>query len=223
MRLVFYYPLHAYSRIVRLVLVEKKLDFKSQYETPWGLSEEAVKISPFSSLPIFQDVNGVVITGIWAITEYLEEVYPTHNLIGKNKLQKSIIRQIATWFIINFYHEVYLPIFNEKVTKKLVTKAAPNPSVIRSTLYKLPNYFNYLIYLLKRKSWLCGPTFSLADISAAAFISILDYLSVIKWDNYDNILQTWYIRIKSRSSFKPILGDSVPSLPQPATYNKLDF
>lgn len=223
MRLIFYYPLHAYSRIIRLMLTEKQLDFKSQYEIPWSLSEEALAISPFASLPIFQDVNGTILTGVWAIIEYLEEIYPAHNLIGRNKIQKSIIRQIANWFTIDFYHDVYLPILTEKVIKKFVNKKAPDPSIIRSTLYKMPKYFNYLSYLLKRKNWLCGTAFSLADISTVAFISILDYLSIIKWNNYDNVLQTWYVRIKSRPSFRAILMDSVPSLPKSMTYSKLDF
>ena len=50
--------------------------------------------------------------------------------------------------------------------------------------------------------------FTIADISAAASISIIDYLGEIKWKDY-SYAKEWYARIKSRPSFRKILEDKI--------------
>ena len=42
----------------------------------------------------------------------------------------------------------------------------------------------YIDWLSKNRDWLAGKNFSIADISAAANLSILDYLGEIKWRDY---------------------------------------
>ena len=53
---------------------------------------------------------------------------------------------------------------------------------------------------------------SAADLAAAAHLSIPDYLGDVPW-NEDEAAKNWYARIKSRPSFRPILGDMHPGVP----------
>jgi glutathione S-transferase len=69
---------------------------------------------------------------------------------------------------------------------------------------------------------LAGDNFSLADIAAAAQISCVDYVGSIKWDDYP-IVKDWYVRIKSRPSFRDILADRIPNIAPPPYYQELDF
>jgi glutathione S-transferase len=76
--------------------------------------------------------------------------------------------------------------------------------------------------LTERRSWLAGDQFSLADIAAASHISAIDYLGDVPWEDHP-IAKTWYMRIKSRPSFRPILADHVPGVAPPKYYALLDF
>ena len=80
----------------------------------------------------------------------------------------------------------------------------------------------YIGYLVDRRRWLAGDFFSIADITAAAHLSTLDYLGDVPWDGHD-LAREWYARIKSRPSFRAILADHVPGLPPPKHYADLDF
>jgi glutathione S-transferase len=63
---------------------------------------------------------------------------------------------------------------------------------------------------------------SFADLAAAAALSVLDYLSEIPWGDFPEA-KTWYARIKSRPSFRPLLLDTVPGFAPPTYYADLDF
>ena len=63
---------------------------------------------------------------------------------------------------------------------------------------------------------------NLADAAAAAHSSALDYLGDVPWDQHA-AAKDWYVRIKSRPSFRPLLDDRIPGLPPPKHYADLDF
>jgi glutathione S-transferase len=50
----------------------------------------------------------------------------------------------------------------------------------------------------------------------------LDYIGDVPWDQHPRARE-WYARLKSRPSFRPLLGDHVPGAPPPAHYANLDF
>ena len=61
-----------------------------------------------------------------------------------------------------------------------------------------------------------------ADLIAAAQLSVVDYLGEVPWDE-DLNAKYWYARIKSRPSFRALLGDTVPGVQPTAHYANLDF
>ena len=86
----------------------------------------------------------------------------------------------------------------------------------------LPHHLDYIGYLVDRRRWLAGDHFSLADITASAHLSSLDYLGDVPWDAHEPAKE-WYARIKSRPSFRAILSDHMPGAPPPKHYADLDF
>jgi glutathione S-transferase len=76
--------------------------------------------------------------------------------------------------------------------------------------------------LCEQRSWLAGSELSLADLAAAAHISAIDYLGDVPWAEYPGA-QSWYQRIKSRPSFRTLLGDTVPGVQASSHYANLDF
>jgi glutathione S-transferase len=106
--------------------------------------------------------------------------------------------------------------------KRLLGFGTPDSAVIRAGKANLKYHLDYIAYLAERRRWLAGDHFSLADITAAAHLSALDYLDDVAWDEHEPAKE-WYARVKSRPSFRPILADHIPGAPPPAHYADLDF
>ena len=63
---------------------------------------------------------------------------------------------------------------------------------------------------------------TLADFTAAAHLSCLDYISDVDWNRNANV-KDWYAKIKSRPAFRGLLADQVSGFPPPPHYADLDF
>jgi glutathione S-transferase len=114
------------------------------------------------------------------------------------------------------------PLVNEKFMKRFLGFGVPDSAVIRAAKSNLKYHLDYIAYLAERRRWLGGDHFSLADVTAAAHLSALDYLDDVPWDDHEPAKE-WYARVKSRPSFRPILADHVPGAPPPKHYTDLDF
>jgi glutathione S-transferase len=110
----------------------------------------------------------------------------------------------------------------EKIMKRFLGFGQPNSNAIRAGKSNLGYHLDYISFLAERRRWLAGDHFSLADISAAAHLSSLDYLGDVPWDAHEPAKE-WYARVKSRPSFRPILSDHIPGAPPPKHYADLDF
>jgi glutathione S-transferase len=51
---------------------------------------------------------------------------------------------------------------------------------------------------------------------------VLDYFGEISWVSYPG-LKTWYMKLKSRPCFRPLLADRFPGVAASAWYADLDF
>jgi glutathione S-transferase len=63
---------------------------------------------------------------------------------------------------------------------------------------------------------------SYADLAAATHLSAADYLGDVPW-NEDEMAKTWYARVKSRPSFRPLLAETLAGVPASENYANLDF
>jgi glutathione S-transferase len=208
---------------VRFILFEKRLDFELIHENPWSPSEEILGLNIAGTLPVLVDISGLSTFGSSSIREYLDEVYREVNLIGDDYAERAEARRLADWFDFIFFNEVYLPIITEKITKRFSKMAgAPDQSSVRHALTKLSVHMEYMSWLIDRRNWIGGRNFSIADIYAASFISVLDYLGSVQWSKFE-IVKSWYARIKSRPGFRGILQDSLPQIKPSSDYSNLDF
>ena len=98
----------------------------------------------------------------------------------------------------------------------------PKTEIIRVAKKNISYHLEYISWLVERRNWLVGDDFSFADISAASHISCLDYLDDVPWEDFE-IAKTWYVRVKSRPSFRPLLNDRILGLNAPKHYSNLDF
>lgn len=209
------------SRKIRVMMSEKKMLFVLREEEPWNLSNECYKLNPAGELPIFL-FDGNVLSGNNAICEFLEETSKDYKLLPQDIKQRAEARRLAEWFDVKFNREVYRNIVYEKIHKRFAYGSAPDSKILKTGFNNLAFHLEYIDWLAEQHNYLACDTFSIADISAAANLSILDYLGDVDWDSYKNA-KLWYSKIKSRPSFKDILKDNIKGILPARNYTNLDF
>ena len=219
---LYHLPFSGDCRIVRIALSEKKIVVKFQVEPVWERRNSFLAKNPEGTVPVLliNDIN--ILCGTSVIVEWLEESIKHPNLLGEDPFQRAESRRLMNWFSKKYYKEVEENIVFEKIFKGFVGKGQPNSNILRIGRKNLKTHIEYINWLSKQRDWLGGKTFSIADIAAAANLSILDYLGEISWYDYP-YAKEWYVRIKSRPSFRGILQDQVPGIPAAKHYNNLDF
>jgi len=222
MRVLYHLWLSPFCRKARIMLDEKGLEVDLRLEKVWERRDEFIAINPAGKVPVLVEKNGVVLSDSYAICEYIEETYPEPVLIGKNPYARAEIRRIVAWFDDKFSKEVSATLLYEKVVKRFLGMGEPNSKAIRAGIANIHTHLDYITYLTDQRNWLAGDDFSLADITAAAHISALDYLGDVPWHEHEGA-KNWYARAKSRPSFRAILGDHIPGFPPPKHYANLDF
>lgn len=221
MVLLIHHTTSPFGRKIRLQMSEKRMLFALRSEEPWNLSPEVYKLNPAGDLPIYLS-DGKIISSHYAISEYLEEISPEIPLIFGTSEQRAEIRRIVNWFDDKFYREVYRNIVTEKVYKRFAQGNSPDSMVLKAGLNNLGFHFEYIEWLFEKHAYLAGEEVTLADLTAAAHISIIDYLGDVPWDGFP-LTKLWYSKIKSRPAFKDILKDTIPGIIPSRNYTNLDF
>lgn len=222
MRTLYHLWLSPHSRKVRLVLGEKKLEFDLQAEKTWERREGFLRLNPAGQVPVLVETDGTAISGGQVISEYLDELHSEPTLMGRSALERAEVRRLCSWFDDKFSVEVVDNLVGEKVMKRFLGLGAPDSRAIRAGKANIHHHMDYVSYLVERRTWLAGDQFTLADISAGAHFSCIDYLGDVPWDEHP-LAKDWYARIKSRPSFRDLLHDHIPGVPPPKHYADLDF
>jgi glutathione S-transferase len=222
MRTLYHQWLSPPCRKVRLVLGEKKLEFDGRVEPVWERREAFLSMNPAGEVPVLVEPDGTIFSDGTAIAEYLDETTPTPPLNGTTPAERAEVRRLVGWFDGKFNGEVTANLVGEKVLKRLMRTGYPSSDAIRAGLGNIRYHLDYIGFLTERRNWLAGNRLSFADITAAAHISCIDYIGDVPWAHNDSA-KTWYARIKSRPSFRPILADTVPGIAPVETYANLDF
>jgi glutathione S-transferase len=222
MRLLYHVALCPFSRKVRVVLNEKAAEYQLQVEKVWERRPQFLALNPAGQVPVLVEEDGAVLAESSAICEYIEELFPEPALVAGKPRQRAEIRRLVAWFDLKFEREVTRNLVGEKMMKRFLGLGEPNSAAIRAGHANLPVHLDYITYLAERRTWLAGDQFSLADIAAAAHLSCLDYIGDVPWEDYP-AAKDWYVRIKSRPSFRPLLADHIAGLPPPRHYADLDF
>lgn len=224
MRILHHFPLDPGCRFVRLLLQEKGIDFELSLEKVWESRPEFLTLNPSGDVPVWVDEEGAVICGSpLVIAEYLEETFPTlGDFLGKGAQVRAEVRRLVAWFEGKFRREVTSHLVDEKLMKRFQRLGEPNSEAIRTGYAKIHEHLDYIGELCDRRTWLAGDDLSLADMSAAAHLSCLDYLGDVPWAGHPGA-KDWYARFKSRPSMRTVLADAIPGLPPSQDYSNLDF
>ena len=204
-------------------MAEKGVTAELVRENPWERRDEFVDLNPAGETPVLVETEtGVTLIGSQPIAEYFEETIDKVPLIHGDAAQRAEIRRLTQWFDEKLFREVVEPLMVERMRKRLVSKESPDTKVLRDAMRIGNNHLDYLDYLLDHRRWLAGPALSLADFSAAAHLSVVDYLGAVDWRGHKQT-KDWYSVMKSRPAFRPLLGERMEVIVPPQHYDKVDF
>lgn len=220
-RILHHFPLDPASRQVRLALGEKRLAFTEQTVRYWERPKELVSLNASGLTPVLTE-GDLVLCESRAILDHLEEAYPEPALLGREPAERAEARRLLQWFDRKFDYEVGGFILHEKMEKRLLGLGAPDLASLRQGREALRGHMLYIDSLLTDRDWLAGTRLSLADFAAAAHLSVIDYFGDVPWADFQAV-KTWYMKLKSRPAFRPLLADRWPGLAPAPHYDDLDF
>jgi glutathione S-transferase len=222
---LYHYPLDPLSRRVRLTLAEKNISCNLLIERPWDPSSELLVCNPTGEVPVLavkQDEHQYILADGAAICEFLDETETALPLLGADPIARAEVRRLVGWFDRKFHAEVTMFLLGEKALKRLTGMGEPDSVLIRTGCHNIHGHLSYIGWLVEHRNWLAGESLTLADLAAAAQLSVIDYLGDVPWKEHP-AAKDWYARIKSRPSFRGLLGDHVAGFPPPRYYADLDF
>jgi glutathione S-transferase len=230
---LFHHPLCPHSRFVRLMLEEFGLTATLVEERVWDRREEFLILNPAGNTPVLVEEGVPPVPGAAIIAEYLYETRATPGariaytrLLPPEPGERIEVRRLMSWFNDKFFAEASGPLVMERVYKRFMPAAAgggpPDTDTMRAARSNIRYHLAYIGWLVRKRDWLAGDNLTYADLAAAAHLSAVDYLGDVPWDE-DETARAWYARIKSRPSFRALLGETLAGVTPSPSYANLDF
>ncbi len=221
---LYHWPLDPAGRLVRLVLAEKGEPFEAVSSSSWTPHPDVALIAPGAVAPAVVSVSPgarFAASGTRAICEHLEEVRPVPALMPDDPSERAEARRLWAWVEAGM-EQVTDDLLSERVLQWTRRDRQPNSVKLRSGAHTLRGRLTFLNALAEQRGNLAGRHLSLADFAAAAHLSAYDYFGDVQWEAVPD-LKAWYMRIKSRPSFRPILADRLEAARPVSYYAELDF
>jgi glutathione S-transferase len=214
MRRLIHLMLSPGCRLARLILGEKRVACDPV------MAEDAR-----NPMPIFIDLDGTRAEGVSAIIDYLEANYPDNPLAPADDAARRDSLRWFDWAMGPFHEQVTQRIVYEKAGQRFTGapgRRVPDMNIIRAGRDELKIALAAIANAADTRGNLAARECSLGDFAVAAHLSALDYFGEVPWNDFAAASE-WYVRMKSRPSFRSLLGDRVPGQPPVAHYAELDF
>jgi len=227
---LFHFPFDPGSRTARLALGEARIDFAETIVRPWEPDCPLHDLNPSAMPPVLQVFDtgpgtagrALTLCEAGAILGWIEDRQKTPLLLASDPAERAEARRLTAWFDRRFTDEVNAVLLHERMEKPLLRLGPPEARALRDGRAALREHLTMLEELAAARDWLAGRRLSQADLIAAAHLSVLDYFGELAW-KAQPALKLWYMKIKSRPCFRPLLADKFQGLAAAAHYANLDF
>jgi glutathione S-transferase len=223
--LLYHFPFDPGSRAARLALGEARIAFEETLVRPWEADCPVGALNPSGMPPVLQTTTGgrpVTLCEAAAILGWIEDQAAEPLLLPADPAERAEARRLVGWFERRFTDEVDGVLLHERMEKPLLRLGPPEARALREGREALKAHLAMLEALAGARDWLAGRRLSQADLVAAAHLSVLDYFGEVSWASWPS-LKIWYMKLKSRPCFRPLLTDRFAGVPASAWYADLDF
>ena len=198
---LYHFPLSTNSRKVRIVLIEKGLEFeaitidltKKEQKNP-----DYLKIHPFGQVPALDD-DGFILYDSTIINEYLEDEYPHPPLLPEDSEGRARARLME-----DFRDNYFNPHFVEIIHEIRKPEGERDSKVIEHAKAEITKCFDRIERELEGREYLAG-SYSLADIAYMPNIALLERFNIPVEPKYKN-MRAWMERLKAKPSFAASAG-----------------
>jgi glutathione S-transferase len=214
MRRLFHLTLSPSCRLARLMVGEKRV-----------ACDPVMAEDPKQVMPVFVDMDGTRAEGVWAILDHLENNYPDRPLAPADDAARREALRWLDWAMGPFHEKVTQRIVYEKAAPRYTGAGysrAPDMNMIRAGREELKTALKAIGAATEANGNLACREITLGDLAVAAHLSALDYFGEVPWSDF-TAAGEWYVRMKSRPSFRSLLSDRVPGQPPVSHYAELDF
>jgi len=188
-----------FVRKVRIVLAEKKLDYKFELEDVWATDTTIATSNPLGKVPCLVMEGGEAIFDSRVIVEYVDTLSPVGKLIPLSGRERVEVR---TWEALADGVLDAAVIARMEQTWPGRTEAQRCQAQIDRQMDKVRNGLKAMSHGLGDKPWCGGTHYSLADIAVGSALGYLDFrFSEVDWrTDYPN-LQRLFEKLAQRQSF----------------------
>ena len=214
MRRLIHLMLSPSCRLARLMVAEKRV-----------ACDPVQADDARNPMPVFVEMDGTRCEGVWAILDHLESNYPDHPLAPDDAAERRASLRWLDWAMGPLHEQVTQRIVYEKAGQRFTGapgRHAPDMNVIRAGREEIKLALSAIGKAAESNGNLAARAPWLGDLAVAAHLSALDYFGEVPWEAYPAAAE-WYVRLKSRPSFRSILADRVPGQPPVPHYGELDF
>jgi glutathione S-transferase len=188
-----------YVRKVRIVMAEKKLDYRLELEDVWSADTRIAAANPLGKVPCLVMEGGEAVFDSRVIVEYVDTLSPVSRLIPASGRERAEVR---TW------EALADGLLDASIAARLEqtwpgrTDAQRSPAWIDRHLAKIHAALKAMSLGLGEKGWCAGIHFSLADIAVGVALGYLDFrFPQIDWrEPYPNLARL-HEKLAQRQSF----------------------
>ena len=192
------YPDCPFCQKVRVVLVEKDLEFEKIFvdlRTGAQKAPEFMRLNPYGKVPVLVDEDEVIYDST-IINEYLEEEYPLPRLMPEDSQGRARVRLLE-----DYCDNSFIPPTTMLLTQLRKTDAERDGQRVEQAREELRRGLYLLRDQLGSQEYLVGREFTLADASFAPRMMVLGRLG-IEFEPALSTVQAWVDRIRTRPSVR---------------------
>jgi len=188
-----------FVRKVRIVLAEKKLDYKFDVEDVWSADTQIAQSNPLGKVPCLVMEGGEAIFDSRVIVEYVDTLSPVGKLIPLSGRERVEVR---TWEALADGLLDAAILARMEQTWNGRTEAQRSQAWIDRQLDKVHGSVKAMSQGLGDRPWCTGIHHSLADIAVGSALGYLDFrFAHIDWrGDYPNLAKL-YDKLSQRQSF----------------------
>ena len=206
--ILYDYPRAPNPMRVNLFINEKNIKIKRVYvdlSKHQNLKPGFLKLNPWGTVP-FLRVNNQTISETIAICRYLDLKNPAPKLLGSHPMEIAKVemyRRKIEFDGLLAAGEAFrnsASAFKERVFAG-PTKIPAIPELVKRGKKRTILFFNFLEKNLKKKKYVVGNKFSIADIDAYTVLTFAKWIKINGKEGRKNIT-AWATRLEKRKSFK---------------------
>ena len=190
-----------YTRKVRIVLAEKKIDYDFEIDNPWKADAKAAKLNPLGKVPVLVLDDGRTLFDSRVIVGFLDNASPISRLVPAENRERVEARRWEALADGVLDAGVLARLENQREAK---LRSAP---WVERQMGKLRAGLAAMDSDLGDKPWCVGNGYTLADIALGVCLGWLDFrYPKMDWKKDQGNLARAFAKLSERQSF----ADTVP-------------